>query len=54
MSEQDDPEIHEAASWLYQIFSFIERYPRPSSVAKHLDEIRQQVERLALKSYQGD
>ena len=52
--DEKDEDIHTAALWLMQIFSHIERYPRPSSVAKHIDEIRRQVENLAFKAYKGD
>ena len=51
MTEPDDEEIRAAAHWLRSVFSYIEKYPRPSSIALHLDQIRQHVENLAIKAY---
>jgi hypothetical protein len=44
-----DEEIHAAAEWLVACFRYIERYPQPASVKRHIEEIRRQVEILASK-----
>jgi hypothetical protein len=55
VTEPNDEEIRALAFWLSTVFTYIEKYPRPSVVAARIDQIRQHVENLALKSYKrGD
>jgi hypothetical protein len=54
MTEPTDEDIRLLARWLRATFDYIERYPRPSSVVPHLDQIRQHVENLAIKAYKGE
>jgi hypothetical protein len=53
--ENDNEEIRKTAFWLAAMLDYIERYPRPSSVATRIDQIRQGVETLATHAYaKGD
>ena len=51
MTEPNDEEIRLLALWLRTISSYIEKYPRPSTVAANINQIRQHVENLAIKAY---